>query len=276
MHNSSSPTSAQSTEISFSFGKNWEAFVAQHYSERRLEIARRRLLDFLRLPSLAGKSFLDIGCGSGIHSLAAFTAGASRLSGFDLDPASVSTARKLREMKGSPEHWKITQGSILDENFLSGIEPADIVYSWGVLHHTGKMWQAVRNASRFLLPGSLFYIALYQTTPRSPYWIDVKKRYNAASGFRKRWMEYHYVARHVVLPELIRFRNPMRQISGYEVNRGMDFMTDIRDWLGGYPYEDASVPETLRFGVEELGLQLINIDIQPTLVEYLFRKPPAP
>jgi 2-polyprenyl-6-hydroxyphenyl methylase/3-demethylubiquinone-9 3-methyltransferase len=261
--------------VSFSFGKNWEAFVEQHYSPARMATAKQHLLDFLGLDSLAGKSFLDIGCGSGIHSLAAFTAGAEKLVSFDLDPASVSTTRKLREMQGNPPHWSVHHGSILDEAFLASIEPADIVYSWGVLHHTGQMWKAVENAARFLKPGSLFYIALYQTTPRTPYWIDVKKRYNAAGALGKRWMEYHYVLRHVVLPELIRFRNPFRQILGYEKNRGMDFMTDIRDWLGGYPYEDSTIPETLRFGVQRLGLHMTNISIAPTLVEYLFEKPRA-
>ncbi|MDX2266465.1 MAG: class I SAM-dependent methyltransferase [Bryobacter sp.] len=259
--------------ISFSFGKNWEAFVEQHYSPERLSVARRHLLDFLGLHSLAGKSFLDIGCGSGIHSLAAFTSDAAQLTSFDLDPASVSTTRKLRELHGSPAHWTVHHGSILDETFLATIPPADIVYSWGVLHHTGQMWKAIENASHFLAPGSLFYIALYQTTPRTPYWIDVKKRYNAAGPFQKRLMEYHYVLRHVLLPDLIRFRNPFSQILGYEKNRGMDFMTDIRDWLGGYPYEDSSIPETLHFGVRKLGLHLTNISIAPTLVEYLFEKP---
>lgn len=267
------PSPSPSTDpITFSFGKNWETFVQEHYSEKRLAIARQHLLDFLGVKSLAGKTFLDIGCGSGIHSLAAFTAGAARLVSFDLDPASVSTTRKLREMQGNPEHWTVHHGSVLDEVFLATMEPADIVYSWGVLHHTGQMWKAVENASRFLKPGSLFYIALYQTTPRTAYWIDIKKRYNAASATGKRWMEYQYVLRHVILPELIRFRNPFKQIWGYEENRGMDFMTDIRDWLGGYPYEDSSIPETLRFGVEKLGLQMINISIAPTLVEYLFVK----
>lgn len=264
---------SQGAPITFSFGKNWEAFVEQHYSEKRLATAREHLLGFLRMESLAGKSFLDIGCGSGIHSLAAFGAGASRITGFDLDPASVSTTRKLREMKGSPAHWSVQQGSILDEKFLAGIEPADVVYSWGVLHHTGQMWKAIENASRFLNPGSLFYIALYQTTPRTPYWIELKKKYNAASAFRKSVMDYQYVLRHVIIPELIRFRNPLKQIVGYEENRGMDFMTDIRDWLGGYPYEDCSIPEMLRFGVDKLGLRMTNISIAPTLVEYLFEKP---
>lgn len=269
----SQPQSDASLEkITFSFGRNWQEFIEKNYNAERLAVARSHLLDFLGMQSLEGKSFLDIGCGSGIHSLAAFDSGAASVTGFDLDPASVATTRKLREWRGNPDNWRIEHGSVLDEAFLQGFSSADIVYSWGVLHHTGQMWNAVRNASRFLRNGSLFYIALYQTTPRTPHWIRVKKEYNAASPIRKRWMEYHYVLRHVMLPEVARLRNPFAPMRDYEQNRGMDFMTDIRDWLGGYPYEDASIPETLRFG-RQLGLQLANIAIQPTLVEYLFEKP---
>jgi SAM-dependent methyltransferase len=267
------PQATQTEEkISFSFGENWREFIEKNYRPERLAIARKHLLDFLGMASLEGKSFLDIGCGSGIHSLAAFDSGAASVTSFDLDPSSVETARKLREWRGNPENWSIHRGSVLDEEFLGGFGSADIVYSWGVLHHTGQMWRAVRNASRFVDRGSLFYIALYQTTRRTPYWIRIKKEYNAAGPGKKRWMEYQYVLRHVMLPELARLRNPFAPMRGYEQNRGMDFMTDIRDWLGGYPYEDASIPETLRF-CRGLGLNMINLSIQPTLVEYLFEKP---
>lgn len=259
-------------KITFSFGRNWEEFVARHFSAERVEISRRHLLGFLGVADLKGKYFLDIGCGSGLSSLAALDAGASRLVSFDVDPASVSTSRKLHEMRGAPGHWTILDGSVLDRGFLTSIEPADIVYSWGVLHHTGQMWEAVRNAAALVRPGGLFYIALYLTTPRTPYWIRIKKRYNRASRFGKRWMEARHILRHHVLPALVRFQNPFREMLQYKKNRGMDFLTDVRDWLGGYPYEDASIAEVLRFGRSELGFNLVNIAPGPTLVEYLFEK----
>jgi hypothetical protein len=167
----------------------------------------------------------------------------------------------------------VLEGSALDPGFLGAIEPADIVYSWGVLHHTGAMWDAVRNAAALLKPGALLYLALYLTTPRTPYWIDVKKRYNRASAFGKRCMEAHYIVRHTLLPAFVRFQNPFREIRAYSERRGMDYLTDVRDWLGGFPYEDATIQEVLLFCNRDLGLNLTNIATSPTLVEYLFLKP---
>jgi SAM-dependent methyltransferase len=261
--------------VSFSFGKNWSRFVAEHFSEDRLEAARGHLTSFLEMPSLAGKSFLDIGCGSGLHSLAAFDAGVQKLVSFDVDEFSVETTARLRKLRGDPAHWTVLRGSILDLAFVGALEPADIVYSWGVLHHTGQMWRAIENAASLLNgPDALFYIGLYVTTPLSGYWIDVKKRYNAASPGRKRLMEAGYAIRRGILPQLVRLKNPVTYVLNYGQSRGMDFMTDVRDWLGGYPYEDAAIPEVMAFCRKKLGLELINLNPGPGFAEYLFRNAP--
>ncbi len=269
----STPSSTSLKPRAFSFGQNWEEFVRAHFNEERVRQARQHILDFLGMPNLQGKSFLDIGCGSGLSSLAAWQAGAARVVSFDVDPASVRTTLRLREDQGSPPNWSVAEGSILDPAFLASVEPADIVYSWGVLHHTGEMWTAVRNAASFLRPGSLFYIGLYVTTARTPYWIQVKHRYNRASTAVKRLMEGHYILRHVVLPQLVRGQNPIRYIREYSHRRGMEFLTDVRDWLGGYPYEDARLEEVVRFCHRELGLTLTNLAPTPGFSEYLFTKP---
>ena len=257
--------------VSFSFGKNWAQFVAERFSDERVRIAREHLTGFLDTSSLAGKSFVDIGCGSGLHSLAAFDAGVEKLVSFDLDAASVETTTRLRKLRGDPANWTVLRGSVLDDAFLRTIEPADIVYSWGVLHHTGRMWQAIENAATLLKgPDALFYIALYVTTPLSGYWLEVKKRYNAASPARKRLMEAAHALRRDILPRLIRGQNPLKQIWTYRQRRGMDYMTDVRDWLGGYPYEDASIPEVMSFCRKKLGLDLINLNPDSNFAEYLF------
>lgn len=258
-------------EVSFSFGQNWAQYVSAHFSEERVRVAQRHLTAFLELPSLAGKSFIDAGCGSGLSSLAAFDAGAARLLSFDCDPASVETTRRLRELRGNPENWTVAQGSVLDREFLRTLEPADIVYSWGVLHHTGSMWEAIENAATLLSDSdALFYIALYVTTPKSDYWTEVKKRYNTASPARQRVMEVRYAIRHLLLPELVRGRNPVAFLRKYRERRGMEAFTDIRDWLGGYPYEHARIPEVMAFCRKKLDLTLINLNPDPGFAEYLF------
>jgi SAM-dependent methyltransferase len=260
-------------KVTFSFGKNWEQFIRTNFSEERIEIARQHLLNFLDMRDLAGKYFLDIGCGSGIHSLAAFKSSAQRIASFDVDPYSVATTQKIHEMYGSPPSWQIAHGSILEDTFLRTVEPADIVYSWGVLHHTGNVWQAIRNAATFLKPGSIFYIAIYDKTPDTPYWIDIKKKYNRSTGLGKKLMEFSYVWRAFFkTASLSRIKQSIAYINNYKKSRGMEFWTDVKDWLGGWPYEPATQEEICSFCEETLGLERIKVKTGEANIEYLFKK----
>ena len=258
----------------FSFGKNWQRFIENNLNEERIEVSRRHLLDFLGIDSLQGKYFLDIGCGSGIHSLAMARSGAGKIVGVDVDVFSVKTSEKVRELVGTPINWTILHGSILDDDFTAQIEPADIVYSWGVLHHTGDLWKAVRNAASRIKPGGVFYIALYIKTPDSDHWIAVKKKYNLSSRVGKRAMECAYVYRNFIARRSLRqIAASLKYMMDYQKNRGMEFWTDIRDWLGGWPYEPATPEEVVNFCVGELGLETLKVKTGEANVEYLFRRP---
>jgi SAM-dependent methyltransferase len=264
------------SDLRFGFGKNWAAFVHAHFTEERIAKAQLHLLRFLNLPDLAGRTFLDIGCGSGLHSLAALRAGAAQIQSFDYDAESVRTTERLRAFAGEPSHWTVQQGSVLDTNFMRGLAPADIVYSWGVLHHTGAMWQAIRNASIPLHPEGVFYIALYTSdvyiTPTPDYWIATKRRYNAAPPWRRRIMEWKYAWHATIMSDLRHGRNPLTTIRDYARHRGMSYWTDVRDWLGGYPMEFAGIAETKAFAMAELGFELLNISAGDANTEYLFRR----
>jgi len=259
-------------EMVFPFGKNWDQFVRKALNDERIQISRRHILAFLEMPDLKGKSFIDVGCGSGLSSRAALDAGARKIVSFDSDPDSVKTAERVRAMSGNPPHWTILCGSVLDEGFISSLERGDIVYAWGVLHHTGRMWNAIEYASRLVGDRGVLYLALYTTSPRSDYWVRVKKRYNRASAARKRIMEAAYSIRHTLVPELLRGRNPRSFIRNYRGVRGMSYLTDIRDWLGGWPYEDARIEDVVRFCRKKLDLELINIKTGEANTEYLFRR----
>ncbi len=256
--------------MTFPFGRNWKYFSDRYLTRERIEIAKRCLLEPLELADLAGRSFLDIGSGSGLSSLAAFELGAQRITSFDLDPLSVETTRALRRRAGDPERWSVLRGSILDDAFLASLEKADIVYSWGVLHHTGSMWKAFEKAARLLRPNGLLFVALYTTTDRSPYWIEKKQIYNRASTFRKKAMEARYISG-LFAGLLARGKNPFSFVRNYKKNRGMAFLSDIRDWLGGWPYEDAKIEEVLRFAWARLNLELVNIRTGEANTEYVFR-----
>jgi len=273
------PVQATAEEkITFSFGRNWQEFLDHYLTPEREKTAVESIQKFLEKDDLRGLTFLDIGCGSGLFSLAAFRLGAQRIASFDVDPFSVRCCERLRERAGNPPHWEVANGSVLDEAFMARVAPADIVYAWGSLHHTGKMWQAIRNAAGRVAPRGLFYLSIYNRVEgrgSSEFWMKVKKLYNRAPVPGKRLMEGAYSLRYDIVPHLMRFRNPLAYMRNYgRRGRGMNYWTDIRDWLGGYPYEYASTHEIFRFCRRELGLELVNLQSTNTLGvnEFLFHR----
>jgi len=235
-------------KVTFSFGRNWRDFM-RTLNEDRFREAARSLAGFLKLENLRGLSFLDIGCGSGLFSYAAFRLAAAEIVSFDADPFSVECCRHLHGKAGNPGNWKIYEGSVLDADFLSGLGEFDIVYSWGVLHHTGRMWDAVSNSAKLVKKGGYYYIALYRKTGGafgSEFWLKIKKLYNFLPASGKRFLEIIYITAYFTV-NLIRFKNPAAKIKNYKSARGMNWRRDVTDWLGGYPYEFASKKEVLDF-----------------------------
>jgi len=270
-------SASQPEKITFSFGRNWKDFVERYLSPEREKIATASLLEFLERKDLKDLSFLDIGCGSGLFSLAAYRLGAKQITSVDVDPFSVECTTRLSETVGTPKSWRVVHGSILENDCVARLEPADVVYAWGSLHHTGAMWDAIRNASRMIAPNGLFFLAIYNKAEgrgSSEFWLKVKRRYNRASTPVKRLMEIGYVIRYQALPELVRFRNPFSFWRNYSRIRGMNAWIDVRDWLGGYPYEFANAGEVFKFCQNELGLRLVNLHSVNNLGlnEFLFRR----
>ena len=264
-------------KVTFSFGRNWQAFKDRCLDPERERIAADYLTEFMELPNLENRAFLDVGCGSGLFSLAAYRLGARKVVSFDVDPYSVRCTEELRRLAGSPRQWEVHEGSILDEGFIAGIEKADIVYAWGSLHHTGNMWGAVRNAAALTSPDGLLFLSIYNKVEGrkgSQFWLKVKKLYNRLPGMGKRALEFSYVLRFGLLPRIIALRNPLPFFSDYRYRRGMDYWTDVRDWLGGYPYEFAAPEEIFRFCSRELNLELVNLHSTNTIGtnEFLFRR----
>ena len=271
------PKPAASEKVTFSFGRNWSDFVARHLTPRREQLALDSMRLFLGREDLRGMSFLDVGCGSGVFSLAAWRLGTRQVTSIDVDPFSVRCCELMRERAGNPPNWRIEQGSVLDAEFLSRFDPADLVYAWGSLHHTGSMWQAIRNAAALVLPGGLLFLSIYNRVEGrggSEYWLKVKRLYNRAPVAGKRAMEILFAVRMDLLPRVIRFQNPVRYFREYGGLRGMSYWIDVRDWLGGYPYESADAGEMFRFCRDECHMELENLRSTNTTGtnEFLFRK----
>jgi 2-polyprenyl-3-methyl-5-hydroxy-6-metoxy-1,4-benzoquinol methylase len=236
----------------FEFGKNWRQFLDLLDESRILE-AERSLKDMLEVEHLNGKSFLDIGSGSGLFSLAARRLGASVLS-FDFDPQSVGCTRELRQ-RYFPEdrNWIAQEGSVLDKSYLESLGNFDIVYSWGVLHHTGKMWQALDNAQQLVVPGGKLFIAIYNDTgSQSTRWRWIKRTYNQLPSFLRIPFTLIVVApgeAKDIARALLTLKPStyLRSWTGYKSRRGMSRWRDIIDWVGGYPYEVARPEELFEF-----------------------------
>jgi 2-polyprenyl-6-hydroxyphenyl methylase/3-demethylubiquinone-9 3-methyltransferase len=258
----SSPETAPLTAPpdAFKFGRNWQRYVADHLTAERRDTARRSITDLLG--DISGQTFLDIGAGSGLFSACALELGAARIVSLDVDADSVASCRRLREAAGAPDHWQVLEGSILDAAVVERLEPADVVYSWGVLHHTGDMWTAIDNAAKLVKAGGRLCIAIYNDAPgrrlfTTPRWVAIKRSYNHAPRPVQRLMEVGYEA-FWWLNQMRRGHNPRRAAAEYRKERGMAVRTDLVDWLGGYPFEYASTDDIVAF-CEARGLRTEHV-----------------
>lgn len=245
----------QATEVQegqrFEFGKNWQRFLRVLNNDRVAE-AEKSLREILETECLTGKSFLDIGSGSGLFSLAAMRLGAKRVHSFDYDRQSVACTQELkRRYFAESDEWTAEQGDVLDSGYLAGLGQFDVVYSWGVLHHTGNMWEALENITRLVAKEGKLFIAIYNT---QVYWTKLaskmKRAYVSSPRIAKWLILGGYVALTILkgfLKDVLFLRNPLRRYLEKKRSRGMSFFYDCVDWLGGYPFETARPEEVFDF-----------------------------
>lgn len=234
----------------FAFGSNWAGFLKVLNEERIVE-AEDSLKKMLGTDSLVGRSFLDVGSGSGLFSLAARRLGASVRS-FDFDESSVACANELkrRYFEGDPD-WEISGGNVLDTSWLTALGEWDVVYSWGVLHHTGDMWRALENVVLLVAPGGSLFLSIYNDQGRrSRIWRWIKRRYCSGGKLVKFLLIclcFPVLWGPSLILGLIRHGNPFHYWNGYKRKRGMSPMHDLIDWVGGYPFEVAKPEEIFDF-----------------------------
>lgn len=261
--------------IQFDFGQNWKEFSAEGLNSDRVEASRKAFRKLTEGVPLDGNSFLDIGFGQGLGLLLAAEAGA-RCVGLDINPKCEEALRTTaRFFPGLPLPHAV-QGSILDPDCVERLSKLaddsgyEVVHSWGVLHHTGDMRAAVRNAASLVASDGFFIVALYNRHWSSFTWKVIKFLYCKSPRIIQRFLISLFYPVIYAAKWLVTGRNPK------EKERGMDFYYDVIDWVGGYPYEYASEGET-RAMLEPLGFQLLSVNPPPTptgCIEYVFRRRP--
>ena len=249
----------------FEFGKNWSRFLAI-LDDDRIALAEQSLRSMLKIERLEGKTVLDIGSGSGLFSLAAHRLGA-KVHSFDYDPQSVACTRELKRRYGAGDGaWTIERGSVLDRSYLDKLGTFDIVYSWGVLHHTGRMWEAIDNVKPLVTMGGMLFIAIYNDQGEiTDQWAEIKRRYNSLPRPLATLFALKIIARDEwgSLKGYLRGGNIKPWIqswTGYarQSTRGMSKWYDWIDWIGGHPYERATLEQVADCYAKD-GFRLSNL-----------------
>jgi 2-polyprenyl-3-methyl-5-hydroxy-6-metoxy-1,4-benzoquinol methylase len=260
-------TTTHSAEVQagdrFEFGKNWKNFL-DHLNDERIAKAETSMRTVLSTQTLEGQRFLDIGSGSGLFSLVARRLGAT-VSSFDYDPNSVGCTRTLRQRYfANDPNWTVEEGSVLDDAYMAKWRDFDVVYSWGVLHHTGQMWKAIDNAAVTVAMGGTFVVSLYNDQgPWSRRWTKLKRIYNALPRFLRVPYTVLVMGAREIIPFLhhVRRGRPfdyLKNYTQYGAQRGMSKWHDMVDWIGGYPFE-VSKPEQVFHFFKERGFELVTL-----------------
>lgn len=253
----------------FKFGKNWISYL-NTIDEESLLKSKENITLWLNDKDLSKLKVIDIGCGSGIHSYNFWQLGVKEIISFDYDADSVKATRLMWKKAGEPENWKIYQGSILNESFLMSLGKFDLIYSWGVLHHTGEMWNAINNSVSILTnSNSIVWISLYQGVETYKFDLELKLNYNQSSWLGKRF---------ILLKEIIKVLRKRRSKGETlffwkeKKGRGMNIYNDLVDWVGGYPYEVCSMNQIIEFMENNGGWNLLKFNDSQACAVYLFAK----
>lgn len=257
----------------FAFGENWRSF-ATTIDGSAVARSDAGLARIFSPGELQGKTVIDIGCGSGLPALSILRAGATHVTCVDIDPNSVAATAATLSRHADTLSWSAEVASVFD---ISG--QYDVVYSWGVLHHTGDMWRAIDKAASLVRPGGTLCIAIYAKTKLCAFWTVEKRIYSKAPKLGQAAIRVTYKAAKMFYGALKAIRGgrlPPRP----EPTRGMDREHDLHDWLGGYPYESAR-PEEVRAFLTARGFTAVRENVADSPLglgssgcdEYVFAKP---
>lgn len=254
--------------IAFNFGENWSEYSKNSLDNQKFDEALNSLEKLINKNKIKNSRFLDIGCGSGIFAIAASKLGAINVVGIDISKESINTSLQNKKRFASKNKIQFFHKSVFDKEILD-LNKFDIVYSWGVLHHTGNMLKAIEISSKLVEKKGLFVIALYNKHWSSFSWKLIKRIYNFSPKLIRTFMVGIFFGIIALAKFLVTRKNPFAK-----KKRGMTFYYDLVDWLGGYPYEYASKSEIKSF-VEKEGFKLVkynSAEVPTGCNEFVFKR----
>jgi SAM-dependent methyltransferase len=265
-------------DVRFAFGENWLRFL-KHVDDARIATAVDALKGALRVDDLAGRSFLDAGSGSGLFSLAAVRLGAARVHSFDYDRDSVACVERMKDgYAPGAERWTIEPGDVTDQGYCASLGSFDVVYCFGVLHHTGAMWRSMNNLTETVAPGGLLYLSIYNDEGvLSVLWRRAKRLYQRLPPrLRPFFAALAWAPFEIKYAVLGAIFEPRAYLSTWtRRDRGMSKWHDIVDWVGGYPFEVAK-PEEVFDRCRANGLELVGLSTgrgYSASNKFLFKRP---
>ena len=198
-------------------------FYKDHWTDYPLELEGViKHLQHIYPDGLEGKTVLDGGCGSGMVSVAFATLGAD-VTGVDVTRQCVENGRKNAQRFGV--ECRFIQADLVT---LSLDDQFDIIYTWGVLHHTPDAEASFHSLATHLKEDGDIIIAVYLRTPLSGFWNSIRVFYQRSPSMLKT------VTRKTTAALLAGVDMAKRLVGGRQryMMRGTSNEEIVNDWFG--------------------------------------------
>jgi len=157
------------------------------------EVEARRYFVESHIPGFAqfdrwpDKRVLEIGCGIGTDTVS-FARNAAKLTAVELSEASLEVCRKRFEVFGLQGRFFL--GNAEDLGAFLPLEPYDLIYSFGVIHHSPSPERIVAQIKMYATPETEIRLMLYSKWSRKVFWILLK--YSHGAFWRLRQLVAHH------------------------------------------------------------------------------------
>jgi len=185
--------------------------------EQRKYFVEPHIPEFADFRRWAGKDVLEIGCGIGTDSIN-FVRHGARLDIVELSPESLALTKKRFEVYGLSANFFNGNAEELNRLLPAG-KKYDLVYSFGVIHHTPNPERVIAGVQGRLKPGGELRIMLYSRYCWKVLWIYLRQ------GWRQPWNLSRLVAKYSEaqtgspVTYVYSFRQLRKLLAGFEIER---------------------------------------------------------